>query len=216
MFNVGFIPARAGSKGVNNKNITDLAGKPLIYYALQAAQNSVLDEVYVSTDSELIVDCVAGFGFGKLRVIPRSADTACDKATSESALIEFAQKVEFDNVCFLQATSPFTTAQDIDGAMEKFVAEKYNSLISVVKNHQFLWSVEGEPTNYDPQNRPRRQDWSGYYIENGAFYISSRENILKNSCRITAPVGFWEMDKKSLIEIDTTEDLAIAALLLGE
>lgn len=215
MYNVGFIPARAGSKGIKSKNITDLAGKPLVWYSLFAAENSCLDKVYLSTDSDLIKDVVEGFGFNKVEVVSRSSETADDKATSESALIEFANKYEFDNVVFLQATSPFTASSDIDGALDKFLAGKYGALISVVKNHQFIWNVEGEPLNYNPQNRPRRQDWDGYYIENGAFYISSRENILKSSCRITPPVGVWEMPKKTLIEIDTEDDMRLAERVIN-
>ena len=92
---------------------------------------------------------------------------------------------------------------------------EYNSLISVVRNHQFIWSVDGIPSNYDPNNRPRRQDWDGYYIENGAFYISTRENILKSSCRITPPVGVWEMPRISLTEIDTGEDMRLAEALIN-
>ena len=215
MYNVGFIPARAGSKGIKSKNIADLAGKPLIWYSLATAQNSCLDKVYLSTDSEVIKDVVCSFGFDKVEVISRSSETANDKATSESALIEFAEKYEFDNVVFLQATSPFTKSTDVNGALEKFLHGEYNSLISVVRNHQFIWSVDGIPSNYDPNNRPRRQDWDGYYIENGAFYISTRENILKSSCRITPPVGVWEMPRISLTEIDTGEDMMLAEALIN-
>ena len=210
MCNVGFIPVRAGSKGLKSKNILDLAGKPLVWYSLFSAQNSKLDEVYLSTDSDIIRSVVEGFGLDKVKVIARSAETASDKATSESALLEFAKNYSFDNVVFLQATSPFTTSEDINGALDKFLSGGYNSLISVVKNHQFIWSVEGKPLNYDPNNRPRRQDWDGYYIENGAFYISSRENILKSQCRISPPVGVWEMPKVSLTEIDSEEDMRLA------
>ena len=214
MFNVGFIPARAGSKGIKSKNITLIKGKPLIYYTLKAAEESNLEKIYVSTDSDIIKQTVEDLGLKKVEVITRSTETANDKATSESALVEFAQNYEFDNVCFIQATSPFTTTDDINGGLAKFLTNNYGAVISVVKNHQFLWSVNGNPTNYDPKARPRRQDWDGYYIENGAFYISSRENILKNNCRITNPVGFWEMNKNSLIEIDTQEDLELASKLL--
>lgn len=214
MFNVGFIPARAGSKGIKSKNIALINGKPLIYYTLKAAEESILEKIYISTDSDIIKQTVEDLGFKKVKVITRSTETANDKATSESALIEFAQNYKFDNVCFIQATSPFTTSYDINGGLDKFSKNNYGAVISVVKNHQFLWSVNGNPTNYDPKTRPRRQDWGGYYIENGAFYISSRENILKNNCRITNPVGFWEMNKNSLIEIDTQEDLELASKLL--
>ena len=214
MYNVGFIPARAGSKGIKSKNITPINGKPLIWYTVAAAANSDLEKVYVSTDSEEIKATVKNFGFSKVEVISRTENSATDNATSESALIEFCKNYKFVNVIFLQATSPLTTSRDINSGLKTFLNGNYGAVISAVKNHQFLWDCNGNPINYDPQNRPRRQDWDGYFIENGAFYISSRENILKNNCRITNPVGYYEMNKKSLLEIDTVEDLELAKLLL--
>ena len=67
--------------------------------------------------------------------------------------------------------------------------------------------------NYDPNNRPRRQEWDGYYIENGAFYISSRKEILKTACRITPPVEFWEMSVQNIFEIDEPTDIDIVEKL---
>lgn len=213
MYNVAFIPVRAGSKSIKNKNIISINNKPLIYWSVFAANNSKLDKVYVSTDSEEIKVVVENFCFDKVEVISRSAESSSDNATSETALIEFARKYEFDNVVFMQATSPLTKADDIDGALEKFLNSDKKSLVSVVKRHQFLWNINGIPMNYNPQKRPRRQDWEGYYIENGAFYISSKNEILKTECRITPPVDFWEMRENSLFEIDEPEDIYIVEKL---
>ncbi len=215
MFNAGFIPIRGGSKGIKNKNIAMCAGKPLTFWAIEAAQNSMLDKVFISTDSGEIKEIVNGFNFSKVKVIERSTKTAADTASSESALIEFAQNYEVDNIVFIQATSPLVASEDINSGLKIFLKGNYNSIISVIKNHQFLWSPDGRPINYDPQKRPRRQDWEGYYIENGAFYISSRTNILKNSCRITPPVGFWEMSKERIFEVDDENDLKFAEKLLN-
>ena len=209
MYNVAFIPVRQGSKSIINKNIRDLNSKPLIYWTVMAAQVSNLDKVFVSTDGETIKNTVEQFGFSKVEVIKRSPETVTDTATSESALLEFCRNYEFDNVVFLQATSPLTTAIDINGALDKYLNSDKKSLISAVKRFQFIWGTNGNPLNYNPQTRPRRQDWNGYYIENGAFYISSREEILKSNCRITSPVDFWEMPEKTLFEVDEPEDIAI-------
>ena len=213
MYNVAFIPVREGSKSVKNKNIRLINGKPLIYWTVSAAQNSCLDRVYVSTDSENIKLTVENFGFDKVEVISRSIETASDTATSESALIEFCTNHSFDNVIFMQATSPMTKSRDLDGALEQFLRTPNKSLISAIKRYQFIWNVNGTPLNYNPQNRPRRQDWDGYYIENGAFYISSRDEILKTKCRITPPVDYWEMTDESLFEIDNEEDINIVEKL---
>lgn len=213
MYNVAFIPVRAGSKSIKNKNITLVNNKPLVYWTVSAANNSNLDKVFVSTDSIEIKTLVESFGFNKVKVIERSKESSSDKATSESALIEFAQNYEFDNVVFMQATSPLTQTSDINGALKKFLNSDKKSLISAIKRHQFLWDTKGTPMNYDPNNRPRRQEWDGYYIENGAFYISSRKEILKTGCRITTPVDFWEMSVQNIFEIDEPTDIDIVEKL---
>ena len=213
MYNVAFIPVRAGSKSIKNKNIILVNNKPLVYWTVSVANNSNLDKVFVSTDSIEIKTLVESFGFNKVEVIERSKESSSDKATSESALIEFANKYEFDNVVFLQATSPPTQTYDINGALEKFLNSDRKSLISAIKRHQFLWDTKGTPMNYDPNNRPRRQEWDGYYIENGAFYISSRKEILKTGCRITTPVDFWEMSVQNIFEIDEPTDIDIVEKL---
>ncbi|SRR5574344_513127 len=212
---VAFIPARGGSKGIKNKNIIPINQKPLIYWSLLACENCPeIEKTFVSTDSEDIKNVVEKFGFKKVQIIQRSPETASDKATSESALIEFCNNFEFDKVVFLQATSPLTTSNDLSGALKKIEEEKTNSLISVVNNYQFLWDKNKEPINYDLKNRPRRQDWDGYFVENGAFYISSRENILKSKCRISGKISFWQMPVKTLFEIDNIDDIFITELLL--
>jgi len=209
MYNVAFIPVRAGSKSIKNKNIQPINNKPLIYWTVKAASDSNIDCVYVSTDSNDIKNTVEKFGFDKVKVISRSAESSSDNATSETALLEFCNNYEFDNVIFLQATSPLTTSEDINGALTKFLNSDKKSLISAIKRYQFIWDINGQPINYNPNERPRRQDWNGYYIENGAFYISSREEILNSKCRITPPVEFWEMNDKNIFEVDEPEDIKI-------
>lgn len=210
MKTVAFIPARGGSKSIKDKNIMPLNGKPLIYWTVLACVNAKsIEKVFVSTDSDKIKQTVESFGLDKVEVISRSAQTATDTATSESALVEFCKNYEFDTVVFLQATSPLTRSNDIDGAIAKLENERADSLISAVRNYQFLWDINGTPLNYDPLNRPRRQDWNGYYIENGAFYISSRKNILKSNCRVSGKISFWEMNSKTIFEVDEPQDWQI-------
>jgi len=207
MKTVALIPVRGGSKSIKNKNIMPLCGKPLIYWTVLAAvESESVEKVFVSTDSEKIRQVVDGFGFDKVQVISRSPETAIDTATSESALIEFCENYQFEKIIFLQATSPLTKAVDVDNALQQMEKEHADSLLSAVRRYQFLWDLSGVPINYDPQNRPRRQDWDGYFIENGAFYISSRENILKSRCRISGKISYFEMDQKTLYEVDEPAD----------
>jgi len=205
--NAAFIPVRGGSKSIKNKNIMLIGEKPLIYWTVLAAvEAGLVEKVYVSTDSDEIKNVVNGFGFDKVEVVSRSSHTASDSATSESALIEFCQNHQFEKVIFLQATSPLTKSTDIDNAFIQMEKDGADSMLSVVRRHQFLWNINGAPMNYDPQDRPRRQDWDGYFIENGAFYISSREAILNSKCRVSGKISCYEMDQKTLYEVDEPAD----------
>ena len=82
-----------------------------------------------------------------------------------------------NDIILLQATSPLTNKEDIQKSIRLYEENNKKTLISVVHNHSFTWSNKGNPMNYDPQHRPRRQDWDGYYIENGAIYIFSRKDF---------------------------------------
>ena len=207
---VAFIPLRGGSKSVPLKNIKPLWGKPLCYWAISAACNcDFIDKVFVSTDSEEIRKCVVNFNFEKVEVINRSLKTATDNATSESALIEFCKNYDFKYVYFIQATSPLLKKEDLQKANEIFRKNHPESMLSVVRKKQFLWNTDGLPINYNPQNRPRRQDWDGYFVENGAFYFSSRIAILDSNCRISGKIYLVEMCDKTLFEIDEPSDFEL-------
>lgn len=92
--NVAFIPVRGGSKSIPLKNIKEIAGHPLVYWVAKAAcECRHLDRVYVSTDHEEIRKTVEDFGFEKLKVCGRSPETASDFASTESAMLEFAEKM---------------------------------------------------------------------------------------------------------------------------
>lgn len=219
---VAFIPVRGGSKSIPLKNIMPLAGKPLVYWTVEAALGcEFIDQVFVCTDSGQIGDCVNQINNKRLKVIQRAPETATDTASSESVLLEFCENYEFEEVFFIQATSPLLSMSDLKGAWKKYKDNRYDSLISAVRKKQFLWNENSDgtatPANYDPCNRPRRQDWNGYLVENGAFYISKRDMILSSKCRISGKTGFFEMSESSIFEIDEPSDwLIIENILLKQ
>ena len=114
--NIAFIPVRGGSKSIPLKNIKPICGKPLVYWTVKAACGSkYIDRVYVATDSEKIKETVEGFRngseaelFSKAIVIDRSAESASDTASTEFAMLEFAEKYEFDNIVLVQARTEQT------------------------------------------------------------------------------------------------------------
>ena len=214
---VGFIPLRKGSKGILNKNRRKMAGRPLFCWVLTEAIFSDLDTIYIYTDDDIVRAYVdANFQWtDKVRVMQRGEDTATDEASTESAIVEFCEKVKYDFsvFCLLQATSPMTTADDINRALAR-LDEGYDSALSVVRTHRFSWSEDGNALNYDPAKRPRRQDFDGMLIENGAVYATAKKVLIKNKNRISGSIGLVEMDIDSYHEIDEENDWQLVESLL--
>lgn len=214
--NVAFIPVRGGSKSIPLKNIKIFAGKPLVYWTIKAAvECSDINEVYVATDSQQIKDTVLSFNFDKVKVIGRSEQSATDTASTESAMLEFAEKYEFNNICLIQATSPLLMAEDLSRG---FVALKEaDSVLSTVRQKRFVWKLENgyaNPVNYDYNARPRRQEFEGFLVENGAFYITSQEDLLRTKCRLSGKIKAVEMPEETYFEIDEPSDWIITEQLL--
>ncbi|GHU89111.1 acylneuraminate cytidylyltransferase [Clostridia bacterium] len=214
---VAFIPVRGGSKSIPLKNIKPIAGKPLIYWTAKAASDCEgIDCVYVATDSREIAETIEMLQIPKVLVIGRSAESATDMASTESAMLEFAEQHEFDDIVLIQATSPLLTAKDLNGGLELY--KSADSVLSVARQKRFHWSVDADgvanPTNYDYTNRPRRQDFDGTLTENGAFYITSRERLLETKCRISGKIRAYEMSEDTLVEIDEPSDWMLVERLL--
>ncbi|MCD8129985.1 MAG: N-acylneuraminate cytidylyltransferase [Lachnospiraceae bacterium] len=224
--NVAFIPVRGGSKSIPLKNIKPICGKPLVYWTVKAAcQCKYIDVVYIATDSDKIKETVGTFKcgddagiFSKAQVIGRSAESASDTASTEFAMLEFAANYEFDNIVLVQATSPMLTAADLDGGFELFNTEGTDSVLSVVRQYRFLWNKDEKgnvsPSNYDVFRRPRRQEFDGYLMENGAFYISSKADLIKYHNRVSGNIRAYEMREDSAFEIDEPSDWIIIEALM--
>lgn len=220
MKKIGFIPLRQGSKGIPGKNKKKIVGRPLFSWVVAEAVFSDLDEVYVFTDDQEIIDFIAiqKNWDTKVKAVFRNEINAGDKASTESAMLEFSQKInhDYDIICLLQATSPLTLAEDINKTLKKITEEGFNSALSVVKTHRFTWNENGTPQNYDVFKRPRRQDFDGLLIENGAVYCSDKTSFLKSENRVSGKIGLVEMSEETLMEIDSLSDWNIVENLLME
>jgi len=220
---VAFIPVRGGSKSIPKKNIKEIAGKPLVYWVIDAAlESEVFDGIYISTDDAEIKDIVYQHPFAeKLTVVTRSEETATDSASTESAMIEFARDHEFEEIVLIQATSPLLENIHLKKACEVFSENKEaDSLLSVCRQERFIWQQTKDgftkPLNYDPKNRPRRQDFDGFLVENGAFYITKRENLLETGSRLSGKILCYEMPAETYFELDEPSDWAILEKFLQE
>ncbi|AWG21465.1 cytidyltransferase [Flavobacterium faecale] len=219
MKKIGLIPLRKNSKGIPGKNKKKMLGRPLFSWILTEAAFSNLDEVIVFTDDLEIISYVEKeyFWNHKIKAIIRNEENATDTASTESVLLEFAAQVnnDFDVLCLLQATSPMTTSKDINAVLSKIEKEAFDSALTVVKTHRFTWNADGTPQNYDVFNRPRRQDFEGLLVENGAVYATSKVAFLNSKNRVSGSIGLIEMEEASYTEIDSTTDWEIVEQLLA-
>lgn len=219
-----FIPVREGSKSIQLKNIRLIAGKPLVCWAIEAACGcGAIRKVCVSTDGESIRRCVKEhmneFSHPeKIRFVDRDPATASDTASTESAMADFALKEHFRHIVLIQATSPLLTSEDLTGAVMLYEQGGYDSVLSAVRQKRFTWRKDGEgncvASNYDYSRRPRRQEFDGFLVENGAFYITSAQAFQMSRCRLSGRVGIYEMAQEAYYEIDEPSDWVIVENLL--
>lgn len=216
--NIAFIPVRGGSKSIPLKNIKILAGKPLVYWTAKAANDAdCIDKVIIATDSNEIKKTVLSFGLEKIEIYNRKPENAVDTASTESVMLEYIKESGLkisDNFFLIQATSPMLKSKNIDEMYNQFIQENSDSALSCVVSKRFYWNFDGNPVNYDYRNRPRRQDFEGYLLENGACYINSVENILRDKNRISGKKTFYKMPEYTSYEIDEPDDFLIIEKLM--
>ncbi|XP_077979684.1 N-acylneuraminate cytidylyltransferase-like [Glandiceps talaboti] len=208
------IPARGGSKGIRLKNIKILAGQPLISWALRAAIDSeAFDSVWVSTEHPQIAR-VSGEWGGKVH--DRDPQYAQDKTLALDTMREFSRKhPEADFIMMLQCTSPCVHPWMLREPCRMIREGGYDSVFGVTRYHLFRWrelkKADDEPLaeNFDPIYRPRRQDWDGELFENGQFYLFSKK-LLDEGVTQGGKIGYYEMDPKYSVDIDTELDWQLA------
>lgn len=207
---IAFIPVRGGSKSIPLKNIKPFCGKPLVCWNIEALENCPeVDVVIVATDSDAIWETIEKRKYKKTILYRRSAENACDTASTESVMLEYIRNVNLadDNVFMLvQATSPLTESIHFSEALQMYAKGEYDSILTCVRNFRFFWNEDGTSMNYDYMNRPRRQDFKGILMENGAFYINTVKNILSNGNRLGGKIGIYEMPEYTATEIDEPDD----------
>lgn len=214
---VAIILARGGSKGIPHKNLINFAGKPLLAWSiLQARAAESVDHVYVSSDSDAILDVAAQYG---ARIIKRPDELSTDTATSESALLHALDAIAADlgtepeRIVFLQATSPLREPSDIDGAVAAFVLQGADSLFSDAVLDDFCaWQEEDgalKGKTFDPFNRGRRQDRKPLYLENGSIYVFKPSLLRQTGNRLGGKIARYSMDFWKSFEIDTVENIEL-------
>lgn len=219
---LGLITARGGSKGVPGKNIKLLGGDSLLSYTANAAnQSKLLHKTILSSDDAAIIDVAKN---GQIEApFVRPNELANDTATSISVVqhaLEYMESIGeyYDAVCLLQPTSPFREKGFIDTAIQKFIAEDSDALVSVLpvpheynphwvfeqNNSGFLQIATGEKTIIS-----RRQDLPKSYFRDGSVYITKTE-IIKKGSFYGEKLSFIESNPDFYVNIDTLKDWEIA------
>lgn len=225
MNNIAIIPARSGSKGVKDKNIRLLDGKPLIYYTIKAAiQSNLFDCIHVSTDSELYADIAKKYGAD----VPflRESEFADDFSIIWDVLINVINNYKkngriFDTVFLLQPTSPLRTSSDIEQANKIFIERQADSVISVCETEYSplicnTLNYEQKMTHFiNMKTISRRQEFPTYYRLNGAIYIQKVELLLGKKELYGENSYAYIMSKENSIDIDNEMDFRLAEFYMN-
>ena len=196
---LAIIPARGGSKGIPNKNLKMLAGRPLVAHSVLAAKKAnCVSKVVVSTDDEKIVQVALDYD---AEVVRRPADISRDDSPSEEALVHVLDTLlseedySPDIVVFLQPTSPLRGKDDIDNAVDVLLAEQADSVFSSYAEHfSGRWRMDASQrmvsVNYQSDARPRRQAYPVEFVENGSIYVFLPSLLKQSNNRLGGASGY--------------------------
>ncbi len=222
MKTLGIIPARGGSKGVPNKNIRLLYGKPLIGYTIEAATKSNLTDLIVTTDSDTIAGVAKKFGAKTpfIRPAELASDTAKSIDVAIHALTEYERinAIQYDAIMLLQPTTPFRSTTDINAALQTLEetpdADSVISVEDVEGKHPARMKYLRDGILVDPDfceayENQNRQELEKMYIRNGAIYLTRRKTILTKSYKGKKCMGLLMPGERS-VNIDTLHDFDYA------
>lgn len=215
------IPARGGSKGIPNKNLSMLNGRSLIEIGVNACLGAnIVDKVFVSTDDSNIMAEAERVG---AEIIVRPAHIAGDTSSSEEALLHALGEIEKQgyerpsSTLFYQITNALTNSEDIDKGYDYFIKSGADSMFTAALFARSLWERKSGKIfaiNHDPTKRLMRQEVSNCFLENGAFYLMNTDGFLKSKHRFFGNIEMFEMEPINSHDIDEPIDLDIAEVLL--
>lgn len=225
------IPARSGSKGLLNKNLTLLNGKPLVSWPISAAiESKICDQIVCSTDSAEIAEVAENFGAEVPWLRPKAL--ASDETSTAEVLLHVidyfkSNQQYFDYILLLEPTSPLTNSQDILEAMHLISTNNSicDSLVSVTQNvaghPDFTFRMDSTSkiiSSINPEKwvHKRRQDIQRCYYIEGTIYISSVDSFVEKKTFIHERTIGMEVPKWKSFEIDDLLDLKIVEMIMRE
>ena len=225
MKKIAIITARAGSKGLPNKNVLFANGKPLMAYSIEAAlESGEFERIIISTDSQEYIDLLSHY---LVEFIKRSAELSSDKASSFVVIEDVLNRynhVDFDYFVLLQPTSPLRTAQHIQEANKKFETHfnKFDFLVSVSDAHKPTTLTR--PIDEDESLKNFKLDYSNYarqqynpeYSPNGAIFSAKPQAYLQQKHFYGEKCIAYFMDKEVSVDIDDRLDFEYFYFILQQ
>lgn len=222
---LALIPARGGSKGVKDKNIISLAGKPLIAYTIEAAKKSIyINDIVVSTDSAKIATVALEYG----AEVPfmRPQELATDTARTVDVVLNAIEQLEqlgrkYDILVLLQPTQPLRNTDDIDESIKLFVQENKKNVVTItdVIDSPILMrkiAKNGMLENLINVNSTiRRQDMPSFFKVNGCVYVNDIHTLNKETSFNDNKIPYY-MPKERSVDIDDVQDLMQAENILAK
>lgn len=208
------IPARAGSKGIPNKNIRIIGGHPLVYYSIKNALDSrMITDVVVSTDSPE-VRIIAGQMGAECKW--RDAALCGDAVTLDSVIADaIPNDKNYDYIITMQPTSPTLEAETLDKAIQYTIDNDLDTVISAINAPHLSWGEKDGRKVPNYEKRLNRQYLPPCYLETGAFVVSKR-SVVTSESRIGEKVDVYEVSEREAVDVDTFEDLKSVASLLNK
>ncbi len=209
---LSIIPARAGSKGIPNKNIRIIGGHPLIYYAIKNAIDSKnITDVLVSTDSEEVRIIAQQMG---VNCHWRDEELCKDDVTLDAVIYDAIPKnCEWDYVVTMQPTSPTLSVETLDAAITTTIENELDTMISAINMPHLSWKVVDGKKVPNYEKRLNRQYLPPCYMETGAFVIS-RAAVITKQTRIGKKVDVFEVPENESQDVDDFLDLQSVAATL--
>lgn len=205
------IPARAGSKGIPNKNIRIIGGHPLIYYSIKNALSSeMITDVIVSTDSTEVKIIANQMG---AKVKWRDAELCGDAVTLDAVIADAIPEGTWDYVVTMQPTSPTLRVTTLDAAIKYTIDNELDTVISAINAPHLSWGEKDGMKVPNYTERLNRQYLPPCYMETGAFVVS-RASVVTPTTRIGAKVDVYEVPEDESQDVDTFEDLRSVAATL--
>lgn len=207
------IPARAGSKGIPNKNIRIIGSKPLIYYSIRNATSSkYITDVIITTDSEQVKIIANQMG---VKTIDRKKELCGDEITLDSVIYDAIPKnKEWDYIITMQPTSPTLKVDTLDKAIEYMIGHDLDTLISAINKPHLSWGEKEGKKIPNYKERLNRQYLPPCYMETGAFVIS-KYKVVSQTSRVGEKVDIFELPVEEAQDVDDFNDLQNVSMILN-